>query len=65
MSAKYYGDRSTPKPPDDIWNALSAAGKSGDPVALGIARSRYIAWLDDQGIAWRHEGSARPDAGDA
>lgn len=62
MKAKFYGDRhGAPPPPDHLWKALGEAGKSGDPVALGIAQAAYRAWLDEQGIPWRHQGSQRPD----
>jgi len=32
---------------------MEAAGAAGDELRLGIARARYKAWLEDQGI---HEG---------
>jgi hypothetical protein len=56
-----FDHQGVPKPPADIWAELEAAGRDEDDVRLGIARSRYKASLEDQGIHTGAHGSSRPD----
>lgn len=57
MNATPWGDRhGAPKPPDDIWDELTAAGKSRDDARIGAARAKYHAWLEQQGYPIPHQG---------
>jgi hypothetical protein len=56
------GRRGCPRPPADIETEMMAAGKTGDPIRLGIAHARFEAWLTDQGFTPdHHTGNHTPD----
>lgn len=53
--------RGAPRPPRAIEAEMEEAGRTGDMIRLGIARARYKAWLEDQGIHEGLHGTERPD----
>lgn len=38
-----------PAPPPEIKAEMTAAGREGDDVRLGLAQARYETWLTEQG----------------
>lgn len=58
---RWHGFHAAPRPPRDIEAEMEAAGAAHDDVALGLAKAKYQAWLEDNGHAQPTLGTTRPD----